>query len=129
MKKFVIGLVTGILVTGLALVILFFALVRLAGSFGDRRPAIADGSTLVLKLEGELPEKPPTELPIPFLEEQSPMTVSQVWETLRKASVDSRIKAVLFEPRGLAIGWGRLQEIRHDLEEFKKSGKPLVAFL
>jgi protease-4 len=76
-----------------------------------------------------VPERAPVEFPIPFLEQRSPLTVENVWSLLRKAAVDSRVKAVVIQPRGLQIGWAKAQEIRSDLEQFKKSGKPLYAYL
>jgi len=69
------------------------------------------------------------EFPIPFFDQQTPSTVKDVWDLLRKAAVDSRIKAVVFEPRGISAGWAKLEEIHADLEQFRKSGKPLVAYL
>ncbi|MCC6862557.1 MAG: signal peptide peptidase SppA [Bryobacterales bacterium] len=126
MAKFLIGLVTGVILAILMAVILVFALMR-AGA--ERRPAVADGSTLMLKLEGEIPERPPVEFPIPFLERQTPLTVRDTWDLLRKAAADSRVKAVLFEPQSLNIGWAKMQEIRAGLERFRKSGKPLIAYL
>jgi protease-4 len=48
---------------------------------------------------------------------------------LRKAAVDARVKAVVLEPDSLSVGWGKLEEFRADLVGFKKSGKPLFAFL
>lgn len=125
MKKFLIGMITGVFLCGLIVVILAFAAVRV----GSRPPSISDGSTLVMKLEGEVPEKAPTEVPIPFFESQSPLTVADVWLTLRKAAADPRIRAVLFEPENLDIGWARLQELHAELAQFRKSGKPLVALL
>jgi len=125
MKKFLIGLATGIVLCGLIVVILAFSLVRL----GSRPPSVSEGSTLVLKLQGDVPERAPTEVPIPFLESQSPLTVADVWLTLRKAAADPRIRAVLFEPENLNIGWARMQELHAELVQFRKSGKPLVAFL
>ena len=56
-------------------------------------------------------------------------TVANVWMLLRKAAADSRIKAVVLEPESLEVGWGKLQEMRADLEAFRKSGKPVFAFL
>jgi protease-4 len=129
MKNFLLGLVTGGLICVLTAVILFFLAVRVAASFGERPVTIADRSTLIFKLEDDVPEKAAPEIPIPFFEEQSSPTVLQVWETFRKAAADSRIKAVIFEPRGLSVGWARLQEIRQDIINFKKSGKPIVTFL
>ncbi|MGI8743890.1 MAG: signal peptide peptidase SppA [Bryobacteraceae bacterium] len=129
MKNFLLGLFSGLFLVILAGVILIFVVVKIAGSFGDRKPTIADGSTLILKLEGAVPEKAAPEIPLPFLEDQAHMTVQQVWQTLKKAAVDPKIKAVIFEPRGVGAGWAKMEEIHQELEQFRKSGKPLVAFL
>jgi protease-4 len=126
MAKFLIGLLTGAILTILCGVVLVFSLAR----FGtDKRVAVPDNATLVLQLEGEIPERPPVDFPIPFFEQQTQSTVKDVWELLRKAAVDSRIKAVVFEPRNISAGWAKLEEVRADLEQFRKSGKPLVAYL
>ena len=129
MKNFLIGLFTGLLVCVLTVFILAFALVRFAGSFSERKPVVADGSTLVFKLQGEVPEKAPTEIPIPLFEQQAPITVQQSWENFHKAASDPKIKAIIFEPVRLSIGWAKMQEIRQEILEFKKSGKPIVSFL
>jgi protease-4 len=129
MKNFVIGLVVGVIVCGLTALILVFAVVKFAQSFGERPVSVADASTLVFKLEGEVPEKSAPEIPLPILQEQTPMTVEQVWSTFHKAAADSRIKGILFEPRGLEIGWAKMQEIHNEILQFKKSGKPIISFL
>jgi protease-4 len=125
MKKFLLGLLAGLLLAGLAGFIVVFALMRA----GERRPNIPSDGTLVLRLEGDVPERPPMEIPLPFFESQTPLTLFEVRDLLRKAAADSRIKAVVFEPRSVAAGWGKLHEIRHSLVEYKKSGKPLIANL
>ncbi|MBZ5595407.1 MAG: signal peptide peptidase SppA [Acidobacteriia bacterium] len=125
MAKFLIGVVTGVILVFLFLFIGIFALARMR----PKAPSVADGSTLILDLEGEIPERAPVEFPIPFLQQRTPPTVADVWTTLRKAAVDSRIRAIVFEPRDLQIGWAKLEEIRADLETFKKSGKPIYAYL
>ena len=125
MKKFLIGLVTGLLLAALTLVLGIFALVRMA----QTRPVVADGSTLVLRLQGPIPEKAPTDIPLPFFEEQSPSTVHEIWTALDRAATDKRIKALLLMPRGAGAGWGKLQEIREGILKFRKSGKPVVAWL
>lgn len=127
MGKFILGLITGVILIGLFFVIGFFALLSLR----SKPPAVADGSTLVLHLQGDVPETPPVQLPlaIAFLQPATPLTVENVWSMLRRAATDSRIKAVVFEPAGATLGWAKMQEIRADLEQFRKSGKPLVAWL
>lgn len=129
MRNFLIGLVAGILICGLAAFILIFAFVRLAGSFANRPVNVSDGSTLVLDLQGDVPERLPAEIPIPFLASQTPMTVEQVWETFRRAASDPRIQGILFKPRGLDIGWAKMEEIHSDIEQFRKSGKPIITYL
>ena len=126
MVKFFIGLFTGAFLCVLTAVIFVFSLAKLGT---DRTPSVDSASTLVLELEGEIPERPPVTFPLPAFENQAPLTVHEVWDVLRKASTDDRIKAVVLKPRSLRVGWAKLQEIRADLEKFKKSGKPLVAFL
>lgn len=125
MKKFLIGLVTGLLLAGLTVFLGVFALARMS----EAKPTIADGSTLVIRLEGDVPEKPPMEIPIPFFEQQSPATVQELWTMLDRAGTDSRIKAVLLMPRRADAGWGKMQEIREGILKFRKSGKPVYASL
>lgn len=125
MGKFLLGLLTGaVLVVVLAVIV-----VSAVASFRSKPPSIADGTTLILHLSGDVPEQPPVELSLPFLEQRTPVTVENVWSMLRRAAVDSRIRAVVFEPAGASVGWAKMQEIRADLAEFRKSGKPLVAYL
>ena len=125
MKRFALGFVIGLLFAGLVALIIGAAAMR----FGERPPVVADGSILVLHLEGELPEQPPVTMPIPFLEEQQAMTMVETWQLLRKAAVDSRIRAVVLEPRDLQVGWAKLEELRGCILAFRKTGKPVYAFL
>ncbi len=125
MKKFVLGLITGIAITGFIGIIFVFALARI----GDRKPVISDASTLVLKLEGDIPEQSPVEIQLPFFESQSQSTVEELWRTLRRAAADPKIKAVVLMPRGVGAGWAKLEELHENLLAFKKSGKRLIAFL
>jgi protease-4 len=125
MVKFLIGLIAGVLLVFLA----FFLLVFILFQFRDKPPQIAENSILVLRLEGDIPEKPPLELPA-FLGAGGPgLTVAQVWMTLQKAAADSHIKGIVLEPEGLSAGWAKIEEIRADLVRFRKSGKPVYAFL
>ncbi len=125
MKKFLLGILCGVVLAGLIGVIFVFSIIRLS----DTKPAVADNSALVLKLEGDVPEKPAVEIPFGPFESQSPTTVRELWSGLRRAAADSRIKAVVLAPRGLSVGWAKLEEIRDSLAAFRKSGKPVYASL
>jgi protease-4 len=123
--KFLLGVVVGAVVAAVIAVIALFAIAALRS-----KPAeVAEGSTLVLHLGGELPERAPVEFPLEAFGQKTPITVQDVWSLLRKAAVDNRIKAVVLEPQGLGVGWGKMQELHHDLEQFRKSGKPVYAYL
>src|SRR6185437_13259748 len=126
MKKFLLGFVIGILFVALVGVILVAAAIRFGG---NRPPQVVANSALVLQLEGDLPEQPALDLPIPFLQNQQPLTIAETWGMLRNAAADSRIQAIVLEPRGLRVGWAKLEELRADIVNFKKSGKPVYAFL
>jgi len=130
MKKFLLGFAIGIVFAGLVVLILGFAAVRMAGSLGGERPVtVADTSVLVLNLEGSVPEQAPVDIPIPFLQQNPPLTVLDTWKLLHRATGDARVKALVLEPRGLDAGWAKLEELRSEILAFKASGKPVYAFL
>ena len=89
MKKFLLGFVIGILFVCLLGVIVVAAAIRLGG----RTPTVASNSALVLHLEGDIPEQAPVDVALPFLQEEPPLTVSDIWRLLQEAAGDSRIKA------------------------------------
>ncbi len=125
MVKFLLGLATGVLVVFATLFLLFLSLMR----FREKPPDIADNSVLLMRLSGDVPEKPPMELPDFLSSGPPPVTVTGVWRALAAAAGDPHIKAVVVEPEGIASGWAKLEEIRMDLDRFRKSGKPVFAYL
>jgi protease IV len=128
MKRFLLGFLIGILFVGLVGVLLVFAAIRL-GSSGGRPPTVAANSALVLHLEGDVPEQAGYDVTIPYLQDQPPLTIADTWRLLQKAAADSRIKALVLEPEGLTTGWAKLEELRAQIVAFKKSGKPVYAYL
>ena len=125
MLKFFLGVVVGVVLVVMVFVIAVFALAAMR----TKPPAIASGSTLVLHLEGDLPERAPVEVPFAAFGQKPTLTLENSWSILRKAAADPRIKAVVVEPYGLSVGWGKMEELRADLEKFRRSGKPLYAYL
>jgi protease-4 len=130
MKNFFLGFVIGIVFVGLVGVLVVFAAVRLAGSYGAERPVtVSDNSALILNLEGAVPEQAPVEVSIPYFQQQPPLTVLDTWKLLHRAAGDTRVKALVLEPRGLDAGWAKLEELRAEILSFKQSGKPVYAYL
>jgi len=125
MGKFFLGFFIGLIFAALFGVLVVFAAIRIS----QARPSVAASSALVLHLEGDLPEQNPVDLPLPFLENQQPITMLETWRTLRDAASDNRVKALVLEPRELTAGWAKLEELRSEIVAFKKSGKPVYAYL
>ena len=92
-----------------------------------RGPQVAGNSTLVLEISGDLHEIEPAGVFDQFFE--PPPTVRSVTESLRKARVDRRVSSVVIRPTGTAALWGKVQEIRDAIVEFKQSDKPIIAYL
>ena len=128
MKKFLLGFLGGLVFAGLVVLLLFFGFLA-AFSVSDNRPTVAENSVLVFDLQGAVPERQPVDVQIPILGERAGPTVLDSWQILRKAAVDPRIKGIVISPKGLSVGWAKLEELRAQLLEFKKSGKPVYAYL
>lgn len=92
-----------------------------------RGPQIASNSTLLLDIGGDLQEKEPSGVFGQVFE--PPPTVRSVVDALRKAAVDSRVSSVVIRPTGNAALWGKVQEVRDAIVAFKRSKKPIIAFL
>jgi protease-4 len=101
-------------------------LLLLYGTLG-RAPQIANRSTLVLRVGGDLAETEPGGVLGPFIE--SAPTVRSVVQMLRKAKVDRRVTSVILKPTGTAALWAKVQEVRDAVIEYRRSGKPIIGFM
>ena len=94
-----------------------------------RAPSVPLDATLVLRVGGELAEVAPANV-VGYLRGARTPTVRAIVDELRKAKVDSRISAVLIKPTGFdSPFWAKVQELREAVLDFKKSGKPVYAYL
>jgi protease-4 len=113
---------------GMALFISIVGLTTMYLLFG-REPAVPSNATLVLRVGGSLTELAPNDV-VGYLRGSKTPTVRGIVENLRKAKVDTRVRAVLLKPTGFESPfWGKVQEIRDAVLDFKKSGKPIYAYL
>lgn len=118
----------------LSLVILFFVVGVLAivGAWivVRRGPNVPEHSTLILRIGGDLVETPPNDVLGQVTGGARAQTVRGYVEALRRAKSDPRIASVLIVPTPIQSPfWGKVQEIRDAVLDFRKSGKPINAFL
>lgn len=91
---------------------------------------IADNSVLELNLNGSITEleiEDPLGAIIPEAAEESTGLI-QLIETIEKAADDEKIRGIYLHASDVAAGTATIEEIREALENFKKSGKWLIAF-
>ena len=116
-------------------VVILFSVVTMAAIVGAwvmvrRGPSVPDHSTLVLRIGGELVESPPNDVLGQVTGGARVETVRSYVDALRRAKDDARIESVLIVPTPFASPfWGKVQEIRDAVIDFKKSGKRISAYL
>jgi protease-4 len=92
-----------------------------------REPQVTRNSTLVLRVSGDLQETDPAGVLGQIFE--PPPTVRSIVDALRKAKADDRITSVIIRPTSTAALWGKVQEVRDAILDFKGSKKPIIAYL
>ena len=123
------GLTIVFTLLGVALVVSMAGMSALYLLFG-REPAVPANATLTLRLGGDLAEVAPADIVGYISGGARTATVRSLIDNLRKAKVDARVSAVLLKPTGFTTPfWGKVQELRDAVLDFKKSGKPIYAYL
>lgn len=120
-----------LLIGGAITVVLFLiaiiVLIIVADIMG--RPSVPQNSVLVLSVSGELPDYVPEEPYAKVLGIPQTQSFTGLLAQLRKAKIDGRIGAVLLDIDFPSIGWGRADELRDAIADFRTSGKPVYAYM
>ena len=93
------------------------------------RPEVAENSLLVLSISGDLPDYVAEEPLARAFGIKQTQSFSSLLTQLRKAKVDTRIGAVMLDIDFPGIGWGKADELRDAVKEFRSSGKPVYAYM
>ncbi|KAK1317186.1 hypothetical protein QJS10_CPA05g01983 [Acorus calamus] len=83
---------------------------------------VRKGSVLSMKLKGEISDQLQSRF-------SSGLSLPQICENLVKAAYDPRIAGVYLQIEPLSCGWGKVEEIRRHILNFKKSGKFIVGYV
>jgi protease-4 len=94
-----------------------------------REPSVPSDASLMLRVGGDLTEIAPNDV-VGYIRGVKAPTVRSIVENLRKAKVDSRVHGIVLKPTGFSSPfWGKVQEIRDAVIDFKKSGKPVYSYI
>src|ERR1043166_6693543 len=115
------------IVVGLVLVALI-GLAVLVAALRSNEPTIADNSVLTLRVSGSLPDYVPYD-PLRKFFGNSDQSLTSLITQFKKATVDKRIKIILLDIDMSGAGWGKSEEIRDAIADFRSSGKPVYAYM
>ncbi|GAU23271.1 hypothetical protein TSUD_281660, partial [Trifolium subterraneum] len=83
---------------------------------------VRKGSVLTMNLRGEISDQVKTTFSLG-------LSLPQICENFLKAAYDPRISGIYLQIEGLDCGWGKVEEIRRHILNFKQSGKFVVAYV
>jgi protease-4 len=115
------------IVVGLALVVLI-GLAVLVAALRQSEPSIENNSVLALRVAGSLPDYVPND-PLRKLFGNTDQSLSNLILQFKKAKVDDRIKVIILDITMSGAGWGKSEEIRDAIADFRSSGKPVYAYM
>jgi protease-4 len=115
------------IVVALGLMVVIGAALILA-ALRQSAPPIRDNSVLALHVGGPLPDYVPDD-PLRKYFGGTDQSLSNLVLQFKKAKVDKRIKAVVLEIDMSGAGWGKAEEIRDAVADFRTSGKPVYAYM
>jgi protease-4 len=119
-------IILGIL--GAVLLVCVIGVVLIWAALRKGEPTIHDNSVLTLRVAGELPDYTPDDPFKKFFGGPDQSLTGLVMQ-FKKAKVDKRIKAILLDVNMSGVGWGKAEELRDAIADFRSSGKPVYAYL
>ena len=115
------------IVVGLVLVVVI-GLALLVASFRHNEPSIEHNSVLALRVAGSLPDYVAPD-PLRKFFGNTDQSLSNLILQFKKAKVDDRIKVIILDVDMSGAGWGKSEEIRDAIADFRSSGKPVYAYM
>src|ERR1044072_7165016 len=120
-----------LIIGGIVGALVLVALIGVAliwATFRKSEPSIRDNSVLTLRVAGSLPDYSPDD-PFKKYFGGPDQSLSGLVMQFKKAKVDKRIKAILLDVNMSGVGWGKAEEIRDAITDFRTSGKPVYAYI
>ena len=121
-------LIIGGIFAALTFVVLVGALLIWMALFYKAEPPIRDNSVLVLRVTGPLPDYTPDD-PFKKIFGGPDQSLTGLVMQFKKAKVDKRVKAIVLDVNMSGVGWGKAEEIRDAITDFRSSGKQVYAYI
>ena len=115
-------------VLGALILVAIIGIAVLWSALRKGEPTIRDNSVLTLRVAGALPDYSPDD-PFKKYFGGPDQSLTGLVMQFKKAKVDKRIKAILLDVNMSGVGWGKAEELRDAITDFRSSGKPVYAFI
>ncbi len=109
-------------------VVLLICAAILFAVFRRGEPSIRNNSVLALRVGGVLPDYVPDD-PLRKIFGGPDQSLTGLLMQFKKAKVDKRITAILLDIDMSGVGWGKSDEIRNSIADFRTSGKPVYGYM
>jgi protease-4 len=129
--KFTLATVCGLLVTGIILFLI--GIVTLFGmAAGDSETKVKENSLMVLDLSGTLSERGEDNIRAMVMgfagDDNNTIGLNDILASIQKAKENDNIKGIYIKANYLSTSFASLEAIRAALDDFKSSGKFIVAY-
>jgi protease IV len=119
-------IIVGIL--GAVVIVALIGVALIWAAFRKSEPSIRDNSVLTLRVAGSLPDYSPDD-PFKKYFGGPDQSLTGLVMQFKKAKVDKRIKAIILDVNLSGVGWGKAEELRDAITDFRSSGKPVYAYI
>ena len=119
----IIGSILGVLI-----IVAIIGIALLWGAIRGSEPTIRDNSVLMLRVSGALPDYSPDD-PFKRVFGGPDQSLTGLVMQFKKAKIDKRIKVILLDINLSGVGWGKAEELRDAIADFRTSGKPVYAYV
>ena len=127
--KFTLATITGIIVSSVILFFLSILVLFSMASTTESETIVKKNSIMMLDLQGTLYERNPEDpLSLLFSDDYIVYGLDDILSSIKKAKENENIKGIYIQANYLTCGYSSLEEIRDALQDFKESGKFIVAY-
>ena len=127
--KFTLATITGIILTSIVMFVISIIVVFSMLSSTETETVVKKNSIMMLDLNGSLVERTSDNIfKELFDKENSTYGLDDILASIKKAKENDDIKGIYIQATSLNANFASLQEIRDALDDFKKSGKFIVAY-
>ncbi len=126
----IVGVLLSSLILGVISIFLFFGFIGLLISSSSSSFTLKENSVLTLNMSGTMQDRV---VENPFLqyigyEEANQMALTDILSSIKKAKENKNIKGIYINSGYFSASSSSLKEIRDQLEDFKSSGKFIIAY-